>query len=178
MSTEAPQFGTVRRGRKGYAIAEVDDFVGRVLERVNGDTSHDGLASGDIGVMWFNQARGSSAYDAEEVDQWLAAMRLVVEQQERSRREKDLPGERERSVLDMPAPPHYADRFPRVSRAVLGYTVAEVDRAMDELRADLAGPTPPSAAQVAAITFGEEAGGYRQEAVTSVLELIALARQT
>lgn len=176
MREARPEFDRPKMGRKGYSATEVDSFVDKVLDRVNRDRSHDGMSAGEIGIMFFTEERGSSAYDSAQVDEWLARMKDRVAEVEERLHENDLPEEREGSIVDMPAAPHFADRFPRVSRAVLGFSVPEVDDAMERLRAELAGPTPPTGHQILGLAFSEEPGGYRQAAVAQSLEMIAIAR--
>ena len=178
MAVPRPEFTRLKIGRKGYAVEAVDAFVDRVLEHVNAP-SHDGygLSSHELAIEVFDEARGSSAYDEDQVDAWRREMRRLISEMEKNVREEDLPRQREGSMVDMSAPPHFADRFPRVSRAVLGFSVPEVDEAMARLRADLHAGQPPTADQILALTFHEENGGYRQVAVAQTLELIALARR-
>ena len=164
-------------GRKGYNVDEVDKFVDLIVAKLKGKPEGDGVTAADLGVMVFHEERGSSAYDSEEVDDWISRMRPKVKSVEGHIREEDLPIDRPGSVIDMAAPPHYADRFPRVSRAVLGFAIEEVDAAMDTLRAELSGSKAPTGQQIMALSFRERPGGYRQVAVASALELIALARE-
>lgn len=178
MVVPAPQFSTLKLGRKGYERSAVDAFVARVLHRVNDDRSVDGMPSHELAMPLFDEARGSAAYDEDQVDAWLKQMRTEVQRLEQSLHEEDLPPEnREGSVVDMAAPPHFADRFPRVSRSVLGFSIKEVDQAMESLRQSLIGAQPPTAEEILALAFNEEHGGYRQIAVAQVLELIAMARR-
>ncbi|WP_153505185.1 hypothetical protein [Cumulibacter manganitolerans] len=178
MAEPRPEFSTLKLGRKGYECTAVDTFVDRVLRRVNEDRTHDGMSSHELAMPLFDEARGSSAYDEDQVDAWLKEMRTRIQAMESSLHEEDIPtGREEGSVLDMGAPPHYADRFPRVSRAVLGFATAEVDQAMEQLRAAFAGGQAPTAEQILSLSFAEEQGGYRQVAVAQTLELIAMARR-
>jgi len=164
-------------GRKGYNSSEVDNFVDLIVAKLKGKPEGDGVTSADLGIMVFHEERGAAAYDSEAVDEWIARMRPKVKSVEGQLREEDLPADRPGSAIDMAAPPHYADRFPRVSRAVLGFAVDDVDEAMDRLRDLLSGAAPPSAAEIMAMSFREQPGGYRQVAVARALELIALARE-
>lgn len=179
MVVPAPEFSTLKLGRKGYERSVVDAFVERVLQRVNNDRSPDGMSSHELAMPLFDEARGSAAYDEDQVDAWLKEMRAEIQRMETSLHEEDIApaGEREGSVIDMPAPPHFADRFPRVSRSVLGFSVREVDEAMDSLRAAFTQGNPPAAEQILGLAFNEEQGGYRQIAVAQTLELIAMARR-
>ena len=77
----------------------------------------------------------------------------------------------------MARPTHYADRFPRVSRAGPGFADDEVDAWLDRLRDELQAGTAPNAEQIRQVSFREQSGGYRQGAVTEMLVLLALARQ-
>jgi len=163
-------------GRKGYNSGEVDNFVDLIIAKLKGKPEGEGVTSADLGIMVFHEERGASAYDSEEVDGWLERVRPKVKSVEGKLREEDLPADREGSAIDMAAPPHYADRFPRVSRAVLGFAVDDVDDAMDTLRNRLSGASAPSAEEIMAMSFREQPGGYRQVAVAQTLELIALAR--
>ncbi len=164
-------------GRKGYNHDEVDSFVDLIIAKLKGKPEGDGVTAADLGVMVFHEERGASAYDAAEVDEWIARVRPKVKSVEGQLREEDLPADRPGSVIDMAAPPHYADRFPRVSRAVLGFAVDDVDAAMDTLRTQLSEGDAPSAKQIMDLSFREQPGGYRQVAVAQTLELIALARE-
>ena len=177
MAEPRPEFSTLKLARKGYEISAVDAFVDRVLGRVNGDRGRDGMSSHELAMPLFDEARGSSAYDEEQVDTWLKEMRGRIQDMESNLHEQDIPKGGEGSVLDMGAPPHYADRFPRVSRAVLGFATAEVDQAMEQLRSAFAAGQAPTAEQILALSFQQEQGGYRQVAVAQTLELIAMARR-
>lgn len=177
MAVAHPDFSTLKSLRKGYEKGSVDEFVARVLHRVNEDRSPSGMSSHELAMPLFDEARGAHAYDEDEVDAWLKQMRAHIQQLEQSMREEDLPADGEGSIVDMAAPPHYADRFPRVSRAVLGFAASEVDEAMTSLRGAFAAGEAPSAEQILAMSFGEEHGGYRQIAVAEALELIAMARR-
>ncbi|WP_134323120.1 hypothetical protein [Cumulibacter soli] len=178
MVVPTPEFGAAKRGRKGYERAAVDAFVERVLERVNTDRSPDGMSSHELAMPLFDEARGAAAYDEPSVDEWLKDMRKRIQELESTVREEDIanPG-REGSVQEMAAPQHFDDRFPRVSRSVLGFAADEVNDAMDNLRASLNTSQAPSPEQILGLSFTEEHGGYRQVAVAEALELIALARR-
>lgn len=171
-----PEFSKPRMGRKGYNHDEVDSFVDLIIAKLKGKPEGDGVTAADLGVMVFHEERGASAYDSDEVDEWITRVRPKVKAVEGRRREEDLPADRPGSVIDMAAPPHYADRFPRVSRAVLGFAIDDVDDAMDLLRAQLSGADAPTSKQIMDLSFREQSGGYRQVAVAQTLELIALAR--
>lgn len=178
MPETRPEFTRLKMGRKGYDAAQVDAFVDRVLNHLAGGARDGGeLSSHELAIEVFDEARGSSAYDEPQVDTWRREMRQRISTMERQLHEEDLPRQREGSAIDMGAPPHYADRFPRVSRAVLGFAVDEVDAAMQSLKEALGSAQPPSAEQILAISFREENGGYRQVAVAQALELIAMARR-
>lgn len=177
MAEPRPVFTRLKLGRKGYDADRVDAFVDRVLDRVNGGVQDsEGLSSHELAIETFDEARGSSAYAEEEVDQWRREMRQQISDLEKRLHEEDIPQEREGSAMDIGAPPHYADRFPRVSRAVLGFDVHEVDQAMDQMRAAFQAGQGPTAQEILSLTFHEENGGYRQVAVAQALELIAMAR--
>lgn len=163
-------------GRRGYNHEEVDGFVDLIIAKLKGKPEGDGVTAVDLGIMVFHEERGASAYDSDQVDEWIARVRPKVKSVEGQLREEDLPADRPGSVIDMAAPPHYADRFPRVSRAVLGFVIDDVDAAMDTLRTQLSGADAPSAKQIMDLSFREQPGGYRQVAVAQTLELIALAR--
>lgn len=171
-----PEFSRPKLGRKGYNSKEVDDFVDLVIAKLKGRAAGAAITEKDLGMMVFHDERGGAAYDSDEVDGWLQRMRPRVRDSDAMVREEDLPEDREGSVVDMAAPPHFADRFPRVSRSVLGLAIDDVDRAMDHLREHLVGPNPPSGAQILSISFREQPGGYRPKAVAAALELIAIAR--
>lgn len=178
MVVPTPEFSTLKLGRKGYERSAVDAFVQRVLQRVNDERALDGMSSHELAMPLFDEARGSSAYDEDQVDIWLKQMRTEIQRMESSLHEEDIPtGDRDGSVLDMAAPAHFADRFPRVSRSVLGFASREVDDAMEALRLAFAQGTPPAAEQILGLAFNEEHGGYRQIAVAQTLELIAMARR-
>ena len=174
-----PEFSTLKLGRKGYERSAVDTFVERVLQRVNDDRSVGGMSSHELAMPLFDEARGSAAYDEDQVDAWLKEMRTEIQRLESSLHEEDIPtGDREGSIVDMAAPPHFADRFPRVSRSVLGFSTREVDEAMEALRLAFTQGDPPTAEHILGLAFNEEHGGYRQIAVAQTLELIAMARRT
>lgn len=178
MVVPTPEFSTLKLGRKGYERSVVDAFVERVLQRVNDERALDGMSSHELAMPLFDEARGSAAYDENEVDAWLKDMRAQIQQLESSLHEEDIPTSgREGSVLDMAAPSHFADRFPRVSRSVLGFAAREVDEAMESLRTAFTAGNPPAAEQILSLAFNEEHGGYRQIAVAQTLELIAMARR-
>jgi len=173
-----PEFTRLKLGRKGYDAEQVDAFVDRVLAHLSGgETDGAGMSSHELAIEVFDEARGASAYDEEQVDTWRREMRRQISESEKSLHEEDLPSEREGSAIDMSAPPHYADRFPRVSRAVLGFAVTEVDEVMDRLRAAFQSGHPPTAEEILSLSFHEENGGYRQVAVAQTIELIAMARR-
>lgn len=178
MAEARPEFTRLKIGRKGYDADQVDAFVDRVMTHVNSGPGAASMSSHELAIEIFDEARGSSAYDEEQVDAWRREMRQRITDMENSLHEEDVPRGEEGSALDMSAPPHYADRFPRVSRAVLGFSVSEVDAEMDRLRAAFHNGAAPSAEQILSISFHEENGGYRQVAVAQTLELIALARRS
>ena len=94
MAVPRPEFTRLKIGRKGYAADAVDTFVDRVLEHVNAP-SHDGggLSSHELAIEVFDEARGSSPYDEDQVDAW----------------------RRERPDLDV-APLHVFSRVSRLAR--------------------------------------------------------------
>lgn len=177
MLVSRPDFPKPKLGRRGYDTAEVDGFVDLIIAKLKGRPEGDAVTEKDLGIMIFRDGRGSSAYDSDAVDDWIARIRPKLKSIDVQVREQDLPTDRPGSVVDMAAAPHFADRFPRVSRAVLGFAIEDVDSAMDTLRSQLSGNVAPSGEQIMALSFREQSGGYRQIAVAQALELIALARE-
>lgn len=176
MRVNRPEFSRPKFGRKGYRAEEVDGFVDLIMARLEGRPEGEGVVAADVGVMVFHEERGAEAYAADEVDDWLQRVRPKVRDAESRVRSDASAPDRPGSVIDMPAPPHFADRFPRVSRAVLGYAIEDVDAALETLRAQLSGSVAPGADAIRALDFREQQGGYRQVAVDQALELVALAR--
>lgn len=176
MLISRPDFPKPKLGRRGYDTTEVENFVDLIIAKLKGQPEGAGVTEKDLGIMVFRDGRGSTAYDSDAVDDWIARMRPKLKTLDVQVREQDLPTDRPGSVDDMAAPPHFADRFPRVSRAVLGFAIEDVDNAMDTLRSQLSGSTAPSSTKIMALSFREQSGGYRQIAVAQALELIALAR--
>lgn len=178
MVVPTPEFSTLKLARKGYERSAVDTFVERVLQRVNDERALDGISSHELAMPLFDEARGSAAYDEDQVDTWLKEMRTEIQRMESSLREDDIPkGDRDGSIVDMAAPAQFADRFPRVSRSVLGFSPREVDDAMESLRRSFTQGDSPTAEHILGLAFNEEHGGYRQVAVAQALELIAMARR-
>jgi DivIVA domain-containing protein len=66
----APQFSTVRL-REGYATAEVDEFVERVLATANGLPVSRPVTAQEIRGVQFSSVRLTEGYDIEEVDLFL-----------------------------------------------------------------------------------------------------------
>lgn len=174
---ERPSFNRPKIGRKGYRADEVDSFVELIFARLEGRPEGAAVTAVDLGIMVFHEDRGAEAYSQDEVDEWLQVVRPSVKAAETVEREVAPSPDRPGSAKDIAAPPHFADRFPRVSRAVLGYAVDEVDSVLETLRAQLTGSRPPTAEDIRWIKFSERQGGYRQPAVDQALELIALARE-
>jgi DivIVA domain-containing protein len=66
----APLFNTVRL-REGYATAEVDEFVERVLATVNGLPVSRPVTAKEIRGIQFSSVRLAEGYDIEDVDMFL-----------------------------------------------------------------------------------------------------------
>lgn len=66
----APLFNTVRL-REGYATAEVDEFVERVLATVNGLPVSRPVTAKEIRGIQFSSVRLTEGYDIEDVDMFL-----------------------------------------------------------------------------------------------------------
>jgi DivIVA domain-containing protein len=66
----APLFSTVRL-REGYALAEVDEFVERVMATVNGLPVSRPVTAEEIRSVQFSSVRLTEGYDIEEVDLFL-----------------------------------------------------------------------------------------------------------
>ncbi len=66
----APQFNTVRL-REGYATAEVDEFVERVMATVNGLPVSRPVTAKEIRSVQFSSVRLTEGYDIEDVDLFL-----------------------------------------------------------------------------------------------------------
>ena len=66
----APLFTTVRL-REGYATAEVDEFVERVMATVNGLPVSRPVTATEVRVAQFSSVRLTEGYDIEEVDMFL-----------------------------------------------------------------------------------------------------------
>ncbi len=66
----APQFSTVRL-REGYATAEVDEFVERVMATVNGLPVTRPVTAQEIRSVQFSSVRLTEGYDIEDVDMFL-----------------------------------------------------------------------------------------------------------
>jgi DivIVA domain-containing protein len=171
-----PDFRPPRFGRRGYDPAEVDAFVALVAACVDGAPDGDAITAGDVRAMVFHSApKGQKGYAADEVDDWLQQVAPEVAAAERMHRSDGAaPTRRANTVVEMAAPPHFADHFPRVSRALMGYSVADVDRLLEDVYARLRQGVPVSEMELLRPQIGEQQGGYRQSAVMFVLELIAL----
>lgn len=173
-----PGFAAPRRGRRGYDREEVDRFVELVLARVEGRPGGEAVTAADLGVMVFHSApRGAPAYDSGAVDAWLERARPVVAQAETQLRSGPADESAADSVIGMATPPHFTDRFPRVSRVIVGFSVEQVDALLASVRQRLIAGEPIDPEEVSGAPLTEERGGYRQSAVTDVLDLLALALQ-
>jgi DivIVA domain-containing protein len=67
---EAPRFNLVKL-REGYDMAEVDDFVDRVMATVNGQPVDRPVTSREIRTVRFSPVRIREGYDVMEVDLFL-----------------------------------------------------------------------------------------------------------
>lgn len=173
---QRPQFRPGKYGRKGYACHEVDAFVNLVMAKLHGHPQGDAITAADLRVMVFHEpAKGEQAYSIEDVDGWLELVRpAVIEADNRARADVSAQS-RPDTVIDMPAPPHFADRFPRVSRAVVGYSTQDVDSFLDLIHRRLERGDVVSESDLQSLPIGEQKGGYRQTAVHSTLDLVVLA---
>lgn len=172
----SPQFRAPRFGRRGYATHEVDTFVALVLRKLAGHPDGDAVTAADLRIMIFHEPpRGDRGYAADDVDDWMEQVMPQVAASERTRRSDGSEPARPHSVIDMPAPPHFADRFPRVSRAVIGYSIQDVDAFLDLIRRRLERGDMVDESDLAGLPIGEQQGGYRQTAVHQTLDLLALA---
>lgn len=170
---QRPEFDHPRRTKRGYDPAEVDRFVDLVLAKVDGHPEGDAITAADLGVMVFHETSRGTGYDAAAVDDWLSQARpQVAEAEARPNAEPDPDAD---SALAMPAPAHVTDLFPRVSRVVPGYSVADVDALLDSVRRRLADGAAVDPAELRDAALGAQKGGYRHSAVAEVLELLALA---
>lgn len=174
---QSPQFRAPRFGRRGYATHEVDTFVALVLRKLAGHPDGDAVTAADLRVMIFHEPpKGDRGYAADDVDDWMEQVLPEVAAAERTRRsDGSEPQQQEGSVADMPAPPHFADRFPRVSRAVVGYSVQDVDAFLELIRRRLERGDMVDESDLKGLPIGEQQGGYRQTAVHQALDLLALA---
>ncbi|CAN5141971.1 hypothetical protein BH20ACT5_BH20ACT5_03080 [soil metagenome] len=169
---QRPDFPRPRRTRRGYDPGEVDRFIELVLARIDGRPDGEAVTAVDLGVMVFHESSRGEGYDTTAVDDWLQRVRPAVAEADQRPRGDDPPAD---SALALPAPAGVSDLFPRVSRVVPGYSVADVEALLGSLRQRLTDGDRIDPTEVRTAVLGEQKGGYRHGAVAEILDLLALA---
>lgn len=171
-------FPHVRGSRRGYAVAEVEDFLEDARRAYQGDPGAAGLVTATtIRQVAFSMSRGG--YQPAAVDAALERLEEAFAARERERaigqagdqawysRTRDVAQE----LLDRVTRPR-GSRFRRVGPFTGGYSVRDVDAFTDRVTTYLQRGTPLTAAEVRSAVFRRQRGGYSETQVDVVLDAV------
>lgn len=157
MSFETPSFSRPRTGSVGYDRSQVDAFLSRVRDTVEG---RDTLTAADVEDVRFARSAAGPGYRESEVDDLLdrAASAIAA-----------IPRQVDTSPLT--AAEVRATGFPPVPPGRRGYDAAEVDALLARAAATLEGADDLTATDVREAAFSAPSGdGYHEVAVDLFLD--------
>lgn len=172
-------FPRTRRGKLGYDIDEVEDFLeeARQAYQVGAQGGASTLTSAQIRQIAFTMRK--DGYSAAAVDAALERLEDAF-----ATREKDAAvsaqGEQAwfgqarstaQVLLDRLVRPH-TQRFARVGILTQGYSVREVDAFADRIADYFMKGTPITIEQIRTAAFSAQRGGYREAQVDAVLDAV------
>jgi len=171
-------FPRVRRGAKGYDIAQVEDFLEDAKRAYS-------APPGTPAVLTAQQIRNTAfalrkgGYSTEHVDAALERLEDAFAQRERERIVSTV-GQNEwfgrvraeaQEILDRIARPA-GEKFKRVSAFTLGYHRKDVDAFCERLIGYFQHGQPLAVEEVRAVTFRVVRGGYREAQVDALLDAV------
>jgi len=168
-------FPHVRRSRRGYDVAEVEEFLRRARSAYDGDTG--GLTSEEIRHIAFGMRRGG--YDTAPVDAAMERLEDAFASRERdaarARVGEDAWREQARDTArEVVARLERTDghRFRRRSILTVGYKVAEVDAFAQRLLRYFREGAPVGVQEVRGAVFLPQRGGYSETQVDLLLDTV------
>lgn len=171
-------FPRARKGRPGYDIDEVEDFLEearRAYTSENPDVAV--ITAASIRTTAFSLRKGG--YSTSHVDAALERLEDAFAAREREREiarmgEEAWYAEARRTaqeLLDRVVRPA-GKRFQRVTFLTLGYSVKDVDAFADRIAAYFQSGAPLTTEDVRTVAFRPQRGGYREAQVDYVLDTV------
>jgi len=169
-------FPTVKRSKRGYDTAEVDDFLTLARKAYDGDPEAQ-LMSEDIRRTGFSLRRGG--YQPDAVDGALERLEdaFAVRERELARQEMgearwldDARGTAQ--VILNRLGRDEGHRFSRTSVFTIGYNRREVDKFGKRLSRYFRDGMPLSVDEVRTVVFRQQRGGYREGQVDLLLDAV------
>lgn len=175
MSTTFPR---ARRGKPGYNVDQVEDFLEEARRAYGADPgSPAALTAESIRQQAFALARGG--YSTTHVDAALERLEDAFATRERDRA-MSVQGEQAwyqrarddaQAILDRLSRPA-GSKFRRVGLLAQGYSVKEVDAFAKQLADYFQAGKPMSVEQVRLVTFAPKRGGYHESQVDLLLDAV------
>ncbi|MGN6128257.1 MAG: DivIVA domain-containing protein [Humibacter sp.] len=169
-------FPTVKRGKRGYDPAEVDDFLGMARKAYDGDPDVQ-LTSEDIRRTGFTLRH--HGYRPEAVDGALERLEDVFAVRERELARQEMGETRwleearaTAQVILNRLGREEGHRFSRTSIFTIGYNRREVDKFAKRLSRYFRDGMPLSVDEVRTVVFRQQRGGYREAQVDLLLDAV------
>ncbi|QEO10889.1 DivIVA domain-containing protein [Protaetiibacter larvae] len=171
-------FPRARKGRPGYDIDEVEDFLEDARRAYTADPSGAGGIDADsIRTTAFSMRKGG--YSTTHVDAALERLEDAFAARERERRIAEQGDEAwyaearatAQAILDRSVRPA-GKRFARVSVFTLGYSVRDVDAFADRIAGYFQSGTALTPEDVRTVAFRPQRGGYRESQVDYLLDTV------
>lgn len=171
-------FPRARKGRLGYDIDEVEDFLEDARQAYSAGAPEAGAISADtIRTTAFSMRKGG--YSASHVDAALERLEDVFATREREREVAKLGDEawyaeaREtaQAILDRLVRPA-GKRFRRVSPLAVGYATRDVDAFADRVSGYFQSGTALTPEDVRTVAFRGQRGGYQEAQVDHLLDTV------
>jgi len=171
-------FPLARKGRLGYDIDEVEDFLEEARQAYTAESADEQTISADsIRTTAFSMRK--RGYSTSHVDAALERLEDVFAAREREReiaRDGDeawFAGARAtaQELLDRVARPA-GKKFRRVSVLTLGYSVKDVDAFAERISGYFQNGSPLTPEDVRTVAFRPQRGGYQEAQVDVVLDTV------
>jgi DivIVA domain-containing protein len=171
-------FPRARKGRLGYDIDEVEDFLEDARRAYTAENPDVSVVTADtIRTTAFTMRKGG--YSATHVDAALERLEDAFAARERERRialegdESWYASAREtaQEILDRVVRPQ-GKKFQRVTVLTLGYSVADVDGFSDRIAGYFQSGEPLTPEDVRTVAFRPQRGGYREAQVDYLLDTV------
>jgi len=171
-------FPRARKGRHGYDIDEVEEFLEDARRAYTADNPAASVVTADsIRTTAFSMRK--SGYSTTHVDAALERLEDAFAARERDREIAQVGDEawyakaREtaQAILDRVVRPK-GKRFQRVSVLTVGYSIRDVDAFADRIAGYFQSGAPLTAEDVRTVAFRAQRGGYREAQVDLLLDTV------